>query len=504
MSVQLPHGLDGVAPTVPNTSHTPSLAAGWYYRVARGHPTPHKSTLKSLRKYTREWCSTHLTQLDPGSDCSLDTWLEGTMYNESRKETIRRQVKAWEDGNLSRSKLNRVRGFAKEESYGPETKHLRSINSRSDAYKGLVGPITKLMEKEVFRLPWFIKKIPGHLRAQYIMDNVHTETGTYVCTDYTSFESSFTPAIMSNIEFVVYEYLTRTLPEGKEFMALYRQQLKKNRIQYRGFSAEVWGTRMSGEMNTSLGNGLTNLILFSWACHHQGIEWRGVVEGDDGLFNVSKVPDFGWITAAGFTVKPVVHENIGTASFCGQVFDPMEMQVVRDPVKALVKFGWSTSIYKNSRLPVLRALARSRALSMCYENPSCPVLWKFSRKVLRDTEGVSIDRILRNTTNEYERERLNNALLYGTPPEKEPGPATRELVGSQFGVDPPLQKIIESRIECLGYEERLRFPRFLMEIDKYEWMWDEYVSAIEPVFAKNNEIRGEKGLRKLFNDEHVS
>jgi hypothetical protein len=88
--------------------------------------------------------------------------------------------------------------FVKDEGYD-SFKHARGINSRTDEFKVRVGPIFKLIEKEVFKLPCFIKKVPLDRRAEYILDMMG-ETGPFLVSDYTAFESLFTRDIMSRVE----------------------------------------------------------------------------------------------------------------------------------------------------------------------------------------------------------------------------------------------------------------------------------------------------------------
>ncbi len=78
---------------------------------------------------------------------------------------------------------------------------------------------------------------------------------------------------------------------------------------------------MSGEMNTSLGNGFSNLMFMLYACEIQGIECDGIVEGDDGAFALSLKPgqkfDESIFAEMGLTIKLEKHTDLMSMSFCG-------------------------------------------------------------------------------------------------------------------------------------------------------------------------------------------
>lgn len=514
MSTELPFSIDQVCPTIPNSSHGDSLAAGWMYRVARAHPTTNRTALRNIRNFTIRYCSENFQKLRNDEQIDFDEWLTNSNYTVARQEQLREARRRWRNGEMDQKKFYKVKGFTKEESYGVEHKHFRSINSRSDAFKAETGPMFKKIEEKVFCKKEFIKKIPNNERARYIMDNVYTVGGTYVCTDYTSYESSFTKEIMSNIEYVVYKYIAGDHPDWNKFDEYYQAILGQNKIQYRNFNAKIDATRMSGEMNTSLGNGITNLILFKWCCWLQNIKSRGVVEGDDGLFNVSKVPDFDPIRSLGFTIKPEVHKNIGDASFCGQVFSPESMQIVRDPLKAMIKMGWSTSQYKYSKLPILSSLMKARALSSLHENPGCPILNKWNLNILSRMKNVKIEPILeRMHCNMYEREKLLKINeIYKTNPNstfehiyQEPTPHTRLLVERLYNITTDAQRLIEEKVES-HIDGRFVIPLGDLWFSKANiMMFENYRSRYEPFFVKKMQINGidAKCYTSLFSPIHT-
>ena len=154
-------------------------------------------------------------------------------------------------------------------------------------------------------------------------------------------------------------------------------------------------------MNTSLGNGFSNLMFMAFVCEKLGLNCNGVVEGDDGLFafngNTPSASDF---TKYGFNIKLDVHSEISTASFCGNVFDPEDRQIMTCPYDVLSTFGWTTNKYAKSSDKTLKALLRSKSLSLAYQYPGCPILSSLAQYGLRVTKGYNVEKVVysRNTS----------------------------------------------------------------------------------------------------------
>lgn len=452
MAVSLGCDVEGsVLPHV-DTSHTETVVQGARKRVVGKLPRVNKEKIANLKKFVGNWLSKNLTPLEPGVDCSVESWLKNSNYPEWRKLELRDapDMRYAEDNK----RYFKCASFGKDEFY-TEYKHLRTINSRSDAFKKFSGPIFALIEREVFKLPYFIKKVAYPDRASFIMEKVFGgEDLPVFATDYSSFESSFTAEIMDAVELQLYEYMTQHLPDGKAWAAEIRRALTGE--QFLGFKnvlVQTIATRMSGDMCTSLGNGFTNLMLmlFVGECQNLG-ELLGVFEGDDGLGRFERgLPDPSFFDDLPFTLKFEVHSKLSTASFCGLVFDPQVKVNCCDPRAAIAKFGWTSAKYARAKSSTLRALLRSKALSMAYQFPACPVLTALADYGLRVTRSVSVEKILNSrNTSWWVRENLSEALAAGVPERQEPAMATREVVSEKFGVSVDQQLRWEKYLDSLN------------------------------------------------------
>jgi len=432
--------------------------AGVRKRFAIKPPKACDKTLKKFSEFVKTWVRRNLTPIAADADVTVEHWLAHTDYPDWRRKELRVQWDGvgsiWDPDKAQR--YFRCSSFMKDESY-PTYKHPRAINSRSDEFKCAVGPIFKLIEEEVYKLPAFIKHVPVADRPDYIMGLLHREGAKYLATDYTAFESQFVEKLMSACEFELYSYMTTALPEGANFMRLVREVLGgQNLCVFKRFRVCLNATRMSGEMCTSLGNGFSNLMFMLFTCQEAGCtEVMGVVEGDDGLFtmigNPPKQHDF---ERLGLMIKAVEHDTISTASFCGIVFDPIDRINVTDPAKVLANFGWTQRAHNRARQSKLTGLLRCKALSYAYQYPGCPIIQELAAFGLRVTSRVTNAKALELANQKghdwNQKNLVTAAVKQGNIPWKETGWATRILVEKLYGFTVEQQFHIEAYLRSLN------------------------------------------------------
>lgn len=131
----LPH----VDPSDPITT-----AAGVCKRFATKTPEVDPALLARLRVFVRKYVRKNFAPLEATSDTSVEYWLRNSNYPEWRKKELLDCYNS-HSGPLLDSETH-CSSFPKDEEYA-EYKHTRGINSRSDYFKTLVGPIFVLIEK---------------------------------------------------------------------------------------------------------------------------------------------------------------------------------------------------------------------------------------------------------------------------------------------------------------------------------------------------------------------
>jgi len=458
-----------------------TAVAGARKRFLCKPPLAKPTEVYNLRRFVRDWCRENLVPLPHDTDVSVESWLEHTNYPDWRKEELR---KAWADtGNIwdpeMAQKYFACKSFVKDEVY-PKYKHARAINSRSDSFKCAVGPIFKLIEEQVFDHPAFIKHIPMEQRPEYILNKLYREGAIYIATDYTAFEAQFVSELMAACEFELYKFMSEHLPSGLDFMNLVRTVLGgENVCKFRNFVATVSGTRMSGEMCTSLGNGFSNLMFMLYTCRKVGCRnVDGVVEGDDGLFTMVGTPptqeDFAEL---GLVIKAEIHTKLETASFCGMVFDLEDRRIITDPRKVMATFGWTSRQYLAVRPHKLRQLLRCKALSLACQYPGAPIIAALARYGLRATASVKQSDCKKmylktRDLSSWQRDRFQFIVRDSKRGCDEPvGWNTRILVHELYGIDVNTQLEIEAYLDSLHTLQPLDCDAINMVMPE---IWGEY------------------------------
>jgi hypothetical protein len=508
MRVDLGCAVTGAAQPVPDNGDSANFFLGLQHRVGRAPPLCSKFRIRSLRRFTRRFCRRHWRKLRLADIPDFETWLTSRPYTQSRKRELLACWNSYVDGIPFRNLefyATFVNAFIKDECYDGEFKVPRGIYSRHDIFKCITGPLFSAMESVIFGHRAFIKKIPAPDRPAYTMDTLfagddlldgdlcedtdptivssmgfHRKVDAHFVgprtdvlgnnllwrsygSDYSSFESHFSPQIMSAIEFEVYNYLCSDLPgDYRDLLSYITGTLAGvNKLNNRKFgSAFIRACRMSGEMNTSLGNGVTNLITNAYVLMKIGAKnVTGIVEGDDGLFRYYGRE----VTAAdfkecGWTIKITHVTEANEASFCGMVFDDMDQINVTNPISGLLEFGWAGALYSRSSLKTKMQLLRAKSLSLIFSYPGCPILQELGQYGLRMTEGqyYKIPR-----TSLYEQEEYVLCMDYikknGLPTREIPN-ATRLLVERLYKIPIATQMSIEGKLRSLDKLQPLDFP----------------------------------------------
>lgn len=487
MSRSLPIYVHGVALPRVDARDTYSSIYGLAKRVVQRPMPTRRQSIRRFRGFVSQWIRKNLKPLRSDSDVSVASWLDSTSYPKSRKDVLMALApNANADYLLNHLKDLDVESHIKDESY-IEYKNARWINSRSDTFKVATGPIFKLIEKELFggenTAKYFIKYVPVADRPKWIKEHIYHEGWVYHSTDYTSFESLFTPRLMKACEMQLYEYMTRDLPAGSDWYKLVKFALCDHAytLSHGDVSVKLKGTRMSGEMCTSLGNGFMNLMVALYTLRELNLPSdHVVVEGDDGLF-AAPVPINADIPAGlGLRIKMETTTELGEASFCGNVFDPNDDIVLVDPLETLVDFGWTKKVDIDAGPRRLDLLLRAKAYSLLYQYRANPVLESFARYVLRVTKRAQsgIEKfVTKGKMNEYERGQLKEAIEHGvTEAPSKISFRSRTLVEKLYNVTVKEQLALESYFDGLTKIQVLDSPE-LRRIGLVKPIWQEYFES---------------------------
>ena len=148
-----------------------------------------------------------------------------------------------------------------------EPKPFRGIFARSDRWKARFGPLIYSIEKVAYKLKFFIKRVPVSERATFIKEVFGIDEDIF-SNDFTAFESSSHVKLIRAILQPIYSHIAKDwLDEVEEYIDVLSST---NFIRCRDYFMKVLGRRMSGEMDTSLGNGLLNIVILCYIHYLEG------------------------------------------------------------------------------------------------------------------------------------------------------------------------------------------------------------------------------------------
>lgn len=243
----------------------------------------------------------------------------------------------------------------------------RVIQPRSPRYNVMVGRYLKLFEKRVFagfarafRYPVVLKGLNAHQVGEQLHEHwTQFERPVAVGLDASRFDQHVSRAALE-FEHGFYNAAFRSA----ELRSLLRWQLRNRgiaRVPGWRFDYTTDGCRMSGDINTGLGNCILMSCMVIGYCEHVGIKYRLANNGDDCVVfldqrDLSRLDGIGaWMLDFGFTLTredPVY--DLEKVVFCQAqpVLTSTGWRMVRDPFTAMSKdcvslVGWdSESAFK--------------------------------------------------------------------------------------------------------------------------------------------------------------
>lgn len=342
----------------------------------------------------------------PPSHEFLDKWLDNSKYTLKEKAHYHQLFDEYDQighpwnktllNNIYREKIYHCGTFIKKE-FLSEEKYPRLINPRPDDFKVLVAPYIKEIEHRMIYNKHFIKgKLPHEVTKR--MKQIQSNYKNLYETDYSSFEGSFSKYFQNACERQLFRYMLKNNPEiaaivdecyvGKNVLILGEFKDK----------VEFEGSRMSGDMWTSLCNGVTNMFLFKFCVMKTQTNtpklYDYIFEGDDGFIGTNFKLDMNLVSQLGFTLKILNTGDPNELSFCGHRYSPDGTHFV-DFWNQIIKFGWSfdpvvLSKYGKYTSHYESCLMRARALSLIYNCGGMPILQELCLKIIALTEGCIV------------------------------------------------------------------------------------------------------------------
>jgi hypothetical protein len=429
--------------------------------------------------------------VDTDEGFGLDEWLEGTNYPDYRKQELKREFEDCGDPFHPRHREVKVHG--KDESYS-KFAEARGIYSRTDIFKCISGPFFAKISKKFFIKPCFFKKVPNHLRIYHLKERMSTP-GIGWDTDFTSFESTFQKE-QFELEYEFYRYCCGNNPKAHEILDTIEHTLRGiNICKNKFFKFRILGRRMSGEMNTSLGNSYFNLLVSVFIAVKSGntieeVMASIIIEGDDCLCKTPIVPDVNLYEKVGAKVKQNYYDDPSHASFCGMIFDMDAQQIIVDPIEKVLNVAFTNDTYLNSSRTVHNGLLKAKAMSMLYSYPGCPIIGNYCNWIMKNVVDYDARYILKTGLSEYELEKWND-ILKNPVPFEEPKLATRILMEQKFNI---------------SIDTQIRLEKFFdSKLTLEPWSNSEFLDLCKPehklyydIYGQYNQNLPQHKLREMF------
>lgn len=479
--VSLPCQVIGGVYFRPNTRDSVSAAQGLRKRLVHDRKSPLHHVLVRFAKYVQDKLKREFEPLQVDEIPTFEEWVAQVNHPDWRKEEYRRAYDQWANGEVSRSKLSLKKCFVKPEFYDDPKFH-RIIHGPTDYEKVLHGPVASAMEKKIFKRPEFIKKIPRAGWPAYICERVGMPGFRVFASDFTSFEANFLPKIQRVCELAMTEYMLAPIlhQEGvQDLLHSDRMRILTSKL----FLAWIKGRRSSGQITTSLFNGLSNEFFAEFILQEYcgATEVKCVIEGDDGLFahNGTRDPEPWMYAELGLTIKIEIVENWYEASFCGVVTHPDVLAPLANPWKVVFTATWANSAYLRASDRTLSMLAQVKGLSYLAQYPGCPVIQSVACWMLRVSgfERERLDELLEWYRNQrgvtwWDQQVIVNikrSTLFVEPVRIE----SRAVMAKVFNVPINIQLQIEELFDYAETNQVVLDPSVIPE--KYSEMWGKYV-----------------------------
>lgn len=419
-------------------------------------PKPKKGFFNKVMKKIRGRLRNFAVQLEP---FSRERFLED--YVGRKRANYNRAFDDLEINPLNKRDSS-LRCFVKNEKHNMDAKKRiipRVVSPRGIRYNCKLGKFTKAVEKPIYRV---IQRIFGSTTPVVFKGLNTIDRGLALQEKWKEFDAPVAVGLDASRfdqhcsttalkwEHSVYQDWFKNYPELKDLLEC---QLE-NRINARcldGFiSGKVRGCRMSGDMNTALGNCLLmSCMIYSFMNWIHVDKFQLANDGDDCLLIVeksdldrveSKVK--GWFLKMGYTMK--MEEAVGVFEElefcqCHPVMVDGSPIMVRDPCVALSKDTISLKVKNRERWIDVKHAVGLCGLSLC---AGIPMMQEFYLFLLRGEQPSGAVNREFNTG----MERLSRGL---EPMVRKVTPETRESFNKAFGLDPIVQVMVEEHYRTL-------------------------------------------------------
>jgi hypothetical protein len=343
-----------------------------------------------------------------------------------KRKRWERAIRSIQRHGLTKSHA-KVRMFLKADKYTTplDNKAPRCIQFRTDEYCVILARYLYPIERKLWTyrdsrgLSVFAKSRNSWQRAQDLREHFDSfATPVALLLDHSKWDAHVSNALLQ----IEHDFYRSHYPGDHTLDQLLRYQLGNFGRSNIGTKYFTPGTRMSGDMNTALGNSLLNyLILKSWL-RASGVEGTIYCDGDDSVVMVESadeqrlIPVSTYMPLLGMETKVERATEFEHVEFCQSrpVCVSSHWRMVRNPQRVLGRAGWTT--YPVQSRTFARRLLKSIGLCELACGSGVPVIQSFALELMRLGSGPM--------WRQYDR--LNAARLEGKLSKILPSPITMD------------------------------------------------------------------------------
>lgn len=332
-------------------------------------------------------------------------WIENYI---GRKKTIYRNAKGDVDCFPITSRDRFVSSFIKAEKISDPTRDPRMIQARSPRFNYALGNYLKPIEHKLYNIKgtrqlrhWLPK---GRLiakgrdlrsRARLLLQKMSLFPETWcISIDASRFDAHVTKRMLQ-AEHTIYETV---YGNDKQLRRLLSYQINNRGVTKNGIKYMCPGGRMSGDMNTALGNCMLMVLMLGVTMRQVGLkpsQWNMLCDGDDTLIflphNKLHLADqiLGTLEGFGHKIKfEGCTKNPYEVTFCqGQVIETYEgPKFVQTPSREMSRLLCSAKHYREPK-SINKVLAQIGHCSLAI-NMGVPVLQSWALAILRNSKGA--------------------------------------------------------------------------------------------------------------------
>lgn len=373
---------------------------------------------------------------------------------EEAMETLGGQPLEIKDGN--------VRMFLKDDKYPcvdgfSDLKAPRCIQYRTRRFVLELARYLQPVEKAVYE--WvngqgqrvIAKARNSHQRAADLLESASGyPEPAYVLLDHSKFDAHVGCELLA-VEHGVYNQCY-----GSKYLArMLSWQMRNRGITKNGTKYLTVGTRMSGDVNTGLGNSILNVAMLTDWHEQAGVKASVYVDGDDSVVvcaghDVNRLLSHGggieaWFKQYGMETKWSMTREWEDVEFCQckPVFDGFAWRMIRNPERMMNRIAWTT---KNRDVNMYPRLVKSIGLCELACNEGMPIGQALAVSLINAGEG----KFWKGVDNYYRAKQEAYGPLRAA--EREVRSVTRESYFRAWGVTPQQQITLEKQFKvCINH-----------------------------------------------------